>query len=99
MYTPNMTGKDWIDQSANVTQQLVAVVNQGKLLYDKWYALTYGMGGAANISQQLPQLSPMNVADITTLTYALSMMNDVYNCINNGNVSQSNRMGYFEPLL
>lgn len=96
-YTNEMTFTDWTEQAGARANALIQSVNAGKVLYDKWYQLSYGKTNAQIAA--LPQFAGKTEADIAAMAYALGAMNELYAALHNGAVATSDRVGYLTPIL
>lgn len=97
MYTSKMTADNWLQQISLYSNQIVNAAQTGKVLYEKFYALTYNMTDTQILA--LPQFSGWVQADLTNVKYALSSMWEMNNALNNVAVATANRYGYLEPFL
>jgi len=98
MYSNDMTWQNWtaaLQQSAN---NVLADIQTGKQLADKFNAMTYGLTDPQILA--LGAFSSRTQADLTNLKYALGVFTDLYNAINNvAALPQFNRLGYLEPFV
>lgn len=97
MYTNEMDFSTWVNEAAYKSNAIVQAINNGKLLYDKWYQMSYGKTNAQVAA--LPQFSGKTEADIVTMSYALGVLNEMYAALHNGAVAQADRAGYLTPIL
>lgn len=97
-YTGNMTFKDWNFTTQSKGNNLLSAVREGKILYDKFYQLTYGLTDEQILA--LPQFNivgdTMDQAGLTKLRYALGVFNDLAA----GNaLAPATRDSYLVPFL
>src|SRR5574343_57070 len=97
-YTGNMTFKDWNFTTQSKGNSLLSAVREGKILYDKFYQLTYGLTDEQILA--LPQFNivgdTMDQAGLTKLRYALGVFNDLAA----GNaLAPATRDSYLVPFL
>lgn len=97
-YTGNMTFKELSAQAQNKGNNLLSAIREGKILYDKFYALTYGLTDEQILA--LPQFmvtgDTMDQAGLSALRYALGVFNDLAQ----GNaLAPATRDGYLVPFL
>ena len=97
-YTGVMTFKQFSDQAQSRGNNLLNAIREGKILYDKFYQLTYGLTDEQILA--LPQFNiagdTMDQAGLTKLKYALGVFND----ISNGTaLSPATRDDYLTPFL
>lgn len=80
IYSNDMQWADWsfaINRLVNTStvNNLIAMVEQGKAIYDKWAALIYGLTDAQ--IQALPQFTSRTVEDITAMRFAVGVFKTV----------------------
>ena len=97
-YMGNMTFKEFSAQAQSRGNNLLSATRDGKLLYDKFYQLTYGLTDEQIL--ELPQFNvagdTMDQAGLNALRYALGVFNDLAA----GNaLTPANRDGYLVPFL
>jgi len=98
MYSGDMTWTDWTKAANLQGASVKSAIDQAKILYDKWYAFTYGLTPTQIAA--LPQMSGHTAADVTTLTNAIGVLNDFYSALHNiAALPQFDREGYLTPLL
>jgi hypothetical protein len=108
MYSTNMRAVDWVNAISGISGSLLAQIRQGKDLYDKWYNLTYGLTPAQIVA--LPCFAnPPNLAgvtftmteqDVTNISYALGIFNELYTALFNlGALAQADREAYMIPFI
>jgi hypothetical protein len=97
MYTNEMSFAHWSAEAGDKSRALVRAINEGKILYDKWYQLTYGKTNAEIAA--MSQMQGRTEADISAMAYALGVLNEMYQALNNGVVAQANRIAYLTPVL
>ena len=98
MYSAKMNFETFSGQIQSRGNALQEAIRQGKILYDKWYALTYGLSTAEIIA--LPQFNvaseTITEADVNALNYALG----VFNTIASGSaLTPATRDAYLTPFL
>lgn len=78
-YSGTMTFKEFALQAQNKGNNLLSAIREGKILYDKFYALTYGLTDEQILA--LPQFNvtgdTMDQAGLDKLRYALGVFNDL----------------------
>lgn len=78
-YTGVMTFKQFSDQAQAKGNALLSAIREGKILYDKFYQLTYGKTDEQILA--LPQFNvtgdTMDQAGLNALRYALGVFNDL----------------------
>lgn len=97
-YMGSMTFKELSSQAQSRGNNLLNAIREGKLLYDKFYQLTYGL-----TDQQILALEQFNItgdamdqAGLDNLRYALGVFND----ISSGTaISPATRDSYLVPFL
>jgi hypothetical protein len=92
-----MTWQDWTTQANQKANALKSSIDAAKVLYDKWYSLTYGLTPAQIAA--LPQMAGHTVADITAMNYAMGTFNDFNAALHNAAVVTSDREAYLTPIL
>ena len=97
MYTNEMSFSDWVNEAGHKGRTLVQAVESGKILYDKWYQMSYGKTNAQIAA--LPQFTGKTEADISAMAYAVGVLNEMYSALHNGTVSQADRQAYLTPVL
>jgi hypothetical protein len=97
MYSNDMTWQDWTVQANQKATALKSAIDQAKVLYDKWYTLTYGLTPTQIAA--LPQMSGHTVADITAMSYALGTFNEFNSALHNLAVPTADRESYLTPIL
>lgn len=97
-YTGVMTFKQFSDQAQSKGNNLLNAIREGKILYDKFYQLTYG-----KTDEQILALGQFNVAGDTmdqaglnALRYALGVFNDL---AAGSALSPATRDSYLTPFL
>lgn len=96
--TYQMGFNDWITRISGTSSNFITSLRTGKDLYDKWYKFTYGLSPAQIAA--LPELTGITVADVTTISYGLSVFNDIYTALYNlGALTQADREGYMVPFI
>lgn len=97
-YSGNMTFKEFSLQVQAKGSSLLALVREGKILYDKFYALTYGKTDAQIL--ELPQFNvagdTMDQAGLNALRYALGVFNDI---ASGSALAPATRDAYLVPFL
>lgn len=79
-YSGTMKFSEWGQSTRNEAMNLLNAIRAGKILYDKFYKLTYGL-----TDEQILQLSQFNMGDgdvmdqagLNALRYALGVFNDL----------------------
>jgi hypothetical protein len=97
MYTNEMAFEQWVAEAGYKGNTLVNAINAGKILYDKWYQMSYGKTDAQIAA--LPQFAGKTEADISAMAYAVGVFNEMYLALHNGAVAQADRAGYLTPVL
>jgi hypothetical protein len=97
MYTSKMTADQWLQQVSLFSNQIVNATETGKILWDKFNAMTYNMTDAQILA--LPQLSGWTQQNLTDVKYALSSLKEMNDVLNNIAIATANRYGYLEPFL
>lgn len=97
-YMGNMTFKEIAAQTQSRGNNLLNAIREGKLLYDKFYQLTYGLTDEQILA--LPQFNvtgdSMDQAGLDKLRYALGVFNDLAS----GNaLAPATRDAYLVPFL
>ena len=97
-YMGNMTFKEFLAQVQSRGNNLLSVIREGKLLYDKFYQLTYGLTDEQILA--LPQFmvtgDTMTQDGLDKLRYALGVFNDLAA----GNaLAPATRDSYLVPFL
>lgn len=97
-YMGNMTFKELAAQAQSRGNNLLNAIREGKLLYDKFYQLTYGLTDEQILA--LPQFNvtgdTMDQAGLNALRYALGVFNDLAS----GNaLAPATRDSYLVPFL
>lgn len=90
-YTNEMTFGDWVFAGGQRGNALIQAIEQGELLYQKWYQLSYGKSNAQIAA--LPQFSGKSEADIGALAYAMGALHDLYVALG------AAQRGYLTPVL
>lgn len=97
-YMGVMTFKQFSDQAQNRGNNLLNAIKEGKILYDKFYQLTYGLTDEQILA--LPQFNvtgdTMDQAGLTKLKYALGVFNDL--ALGNA-LTPATRDSYLVPFL
>ena len=96
-YTNEMNFGDWVYASSAKGNALIKAIEEGKVLYDKWYQLSYG-----KTDQQiadLPQFTGRAVTDIQVMARTVGVLNEIYLALHGGEVTQFNRIDYLTPVL
>jgi hypothetical protein len=99
-YANNMTFQNWVDAINGRATSLIGDIVYGKMLADKFNAMTYGLN-ATQIAA-LPQFAGTGVTanDATNMMYATGVFTDLYNALYNvANLAQAYRLGYLEPFV
>lgn len=96
MYTNEMTFSEWVSESGAKARAVVKAIEDGKILYDKWYQFSYGKTNAEIAA--LPQFNKTE-ADIQTIAYAVGVFNELSAALHNGAVTTADRQGYLTPVL
>jgi len=97
-YSPELTWDDWSEQIGQLANQLINDLQSGKMLADKFNAMTYGLTPAQIAA--LPQFSNKTVADATAMQYAIGVFTDLYNALYGvAALTQTNREGYVDPFI
>jgi hypothetical protein len=97
MYSNDMTWQQWSQAATASSEAVINDIQQGKELYDKFYALTYGLTDPQILA--LGAFSNRTQTDLNNIRFALGVFNDLYGALNNLAVTQANRMGYLEPFV
>ncbi len=95
-YTNEMSFSEWVSQAGARANSLVQSIEQGKILYDKWYQFSYGKTNADIAA--LPQFNKTE-ADIAAMAYALGVFKEMWEALHNVTVTQADRQGYLTPIL
>lgn len=97
-YTGNMTFKEFSLQTQSKGNNLLSAIREGKILYDKFYALTYGLTDEQILA--LPQFmvagDTMDQAGLNALRYALGVFNDL---AEGSALAPATRDSYLVPFL
>src|SRR5574343_766223 len=97
-YMGNMTFKEFSAQVQSRGNNMLNAIREGKLLYDKFYQLTYGLTDEQILA--LPQFNvtgdTMTQAGLDKLRYALGVFNDL--ALGNA-LAPATRDGYLVPFL
>ena len=97
MYSGDMSWQDWTFAAQARAQALKNDIEQAKVLYEKWYAFSYGKTDAQVAA--LAQIQKAE-ADVTALKNAIGVFLDFYNVLHNGAaLPQFDREGYLTPIL
>ena len=93
-YTPRQSYGDieiMVQQRGNA---LLNAIKEGKLLYDKWYQLTYGLSDQQILA--LDNMQGVTQSELTALKYAIGVFNDV---ANGTALPAATRDAYLVPFL
>lgn len=99
-YSKTMTKEVWFQMLTSAGSKQMDALREGKDLYDKWYQMTYGLDNTAILALPAFQGSGMTAADVTAITFALSVFNDLHTALYNlGALTQADREGYLVPFI
>lgn len=97
-YMGNMTFKEFLAQVQSRGNNMLNAIREGKLLYDKFYQLTYGLTDEQILA--LPQFNvtgdTMDQAGLDKLRYALGVFNNI---ANGTTLLPETRDSYLVPFL
>ena len=94
MYTPVILLRDLESMVQQRGTALLSAIREAKLLYDKWYSLTYGLSDAQILA--LPSLDNMTQEELTAFKYAVGVFNDV---ASGTALAPATRDSYLVPFL
>jgi|WetSurMetagenome_2_1015567.scaffolds.fasta_scaffold31518_7 hypothetical protein len=98
MYNNQLSWERITEQVSSYGSQIVQTINQGKLLYDKWYAITYGKTDPQILA--LPQFSTMTQAELTDVKAALQTLSQLNDALYGAQaLGAFNRHDALEPFL
>jgi hypothetical protein len=72
MYNNQTTWETWRDEIGNYGNQLIAIIEQGKVKYDKWAEITTGLTDVQILA--LPQFITMTLVELADLKAAMSVL-------------------------
>jgi hypothetical protein len=94
----DMSWADWTAALSSKANNLIADVQAAKQLYDKFYALTYGLTDPQILA--LGAFSNKTQTDLTNIRAAMGAFNDLYSALFGGAaLTAVARIGFVEPFV
>ena len=97
MYTSKMTSDQWLQQISMVANQIVNASETGRILYEKFNAMTFGMTDAQILA--MSKFATWTQADLTAVKAALSSLMNMSDALHNNPFAQGDRYAYFAAFL